>query len=75
VAITSDQYFACIAYFRKEVLKENVSSGQRKNFDMDLGQESHLEEYMSQDEQVEWEENVSPLKDLDELLLQISKIC
>lgn len=39
---------------------------------MDLGQESHLEEYMSQDEQVEWEENVSPLKDLDELLLQIS---
>jgi hypothetical protein len=53
-------------------LKENVSSVQRKNLDMDLGQESHLEEYMSQDEQVEWEENVSPLKDLDELLLQIS---
>ena len=38
----------------------------------DLGQESHLEEYMSQDEPVEWEGNVSPLKDLDELLLQIS---
>jgi hypothetical protein len=61
-----------ITYVRKEVLKENVSSAERKNLNNDPGQESHLEDYMSQDEPVEWEENVSPLEDLDELLLQIS---
>lgn len=60
---------------RKETLKENLSSSQRKNLDQEtLSPDlSHLDEYNSLDD-MEWEsqENSWPSQDRDELLLQIS---